>query len=71
MLEYEFERIAAGAEGYSLFGGVGFEMEAAREVILRRAAEGWRYAGRLPARQRAPGHVEEMDLVFERGHADE
>lgn len=66
MLEYEFDRVAAGADGYSLFGGVGIELEICRDVILRRAAEGWRYAGWLPARQRATGHVEEIDLIFER-----
>ena len=70
MLEYEFERIAAGAEGYSLFGGVGLEMEAAREVILRRAADGWRSVGWLPAIQRTSGNGEEMGLVFERGRSD-
>ena len=37
-----------------------------QEVIRRRAAEGWRYVGFLPKRQRAAGFLEIIDLVFER-----
>ena len=70
MLDYEFERVHAEMGGYSIFGGIGIETEGHREVILRRAAEGWRYAGWLPAVQRGTGHVEEMDLVFVRERAD-
>ena len=33
---------------------------------LRRAAEGWRYVGFIPKRQRAGGYMETIDLVFER-----
>ena len=44
MLEYEFEEINCndGGGGYSLFGGIGWETLTHQEVILRRAAEGWR-----------------------------
>lgn len=66
MLEYAFERVSAGLGGYGLFGGVRMETEGHREVICRRAAEGWRYVGFIPASQRGTGHIEEMDLVFER-----
>ena len=66
MPEYEFERVSTALNGYSLFGGVGIETEGHREVILRRAADGWRYAGWIPASQRGTGHVEKMDLVFVR-----
>ena len=41
-----------------------------QEVILRRAAEGWRYAGFVPKRQRAGGFIETIDLVFERQRPD-
>ena len=37
-----------------------------REIIARRAREGWRYVGFLPAVQRGTGHIQEMDLVFEK-----
>lgn len=67
MLEYEFETIDCdAASGYSLFGGVGLSTEGHREAILRRAAEGWRYAGCIPASQRVGGFIETVDLIFER-----
>ena len=62
--EYEFERLELSAGGYSLFGGVGIQMKGHREIICRRGAEGWQYAGWLPVEQRATGHVEEVELVF-------
>ena len=38
-----------------------------REVIVRRAADGWRYVGCIPKSQRRPyGFIESIDLVFER-----
>ena len=42
------------------------ETLAHQEIILRRAAEGWRYVGFIPKRQRAGGYMETIDLVFER-----
>ena len=68
MLEYEFETVGCdeGGGGYSLFGGVGIETLRHQEVICRRAAEGWRYAGFIPKRQRAGGFIGTIDLVFER-----
>ena len=70
-VEYDFETLELSAGGYSLFGGVGIQREGHREVILRRAREGWRYAGWLPLRQRATGHVEAIELVFCRETAQE
>lgn len=68
MLEYEFEQVDCdeGGGGYSLFGGFGMEMVSHQAIIRRRAAEGWRYAGFIPRRQRAGGFMEIIDLVFER-----
>ena len=64
--EYEFERLELNAGSYSLFGGVGIHADGHREIIGRRAEEGWRYVGWLPTVQRATGHMEEIELVFER-----
>lgn len=66
MLEYEFEEVACdeGGGGWSLLGGFGLETAAHQEVIRRRAAEGWRFAGFVPKRQRAGGFIETIDLVF-------
>ncbi len=67
MLEYEFETVSCdGASGWSPFGGVGLETAGHQEIIRRRAAEGWRYAGCIPRSQRAGGFIETVDLVFER-----
>jgi len=67
MLEYEFERIETEyGTGYSLFGGIKGSTEDHRAVILRRAAEGWRFVAALPVSQRSQGYVEAMDLIFER-----
>ena len=38
--------------------------------IWKRAAEGWRFAGWVPATQRARGFIEAIDLVFERETAE-
>jgi len=64
--EYDFERLELNAGSYSLFGGVGIHADGHREIIGRRAQEGWRYVGWLPTVQRATGHMEEIELVFER-----
>lgn len=66
-MQVEFERVAIDyGTGYSIFGGIKGESEAHREVIRRRAAEGWHYAGYIPAVQRSTGYIEEIDLIFER-----
>ncbi len=59
MLEYEFVEIPGGR---GLFVG---KTEKHREVILRRAAAGWRYRGWIPAEQ-VNGEVTLLDLIFER-----
>lgn len=61
MLEYTFEKVP-GDRG--VFAGKA-PNEKHREIILRRAAEGWRYAGWIPSRQ-INGGITEPDLIFER-----
>ena len=68
MLEYELEEIwcAEGKRTWGPLGGFSMDSAAHQEVLRRRAAEGWRYVGFLPKRQRAAGFLEIIDLVFER-----
>ena len=68
MLEYELEEIWRGEDGRSWgpLHGVSVDSAAHQEVLRRRAAEGWRYVGFLPKRQRTAGFLEMIDLVFER-----
>lgn len=61
MAEYEFERISCDK---GVFVGR-IPNDRHREAILRRAAEGWRYAGWIPAQQ-VNGGIVELDLIFER-----
>lgn len=59
MLEYEFERISVNK---GVFVGKSLNHQ---EAILRRAADGWRYAGWVPASQ-YNGFIQMIDLIFER-----
>ena len=38
-----------------------------REIIDRRAKNGWRYVGFIPSVQAGHGFITEMDLVLKRG----
>ena len=67
MLEYAFERVdCTGSGGYSFLGGVGLATVGHQEIIRKRAAEGWRFAGWIPVTQRAGGFIVTRDLVCER-----
>ncbi|WMI82019.1 DUF4177 domain-containing protein [Anaerotignum sp. MB30-C6] len=66
MYIYEYERIINDLSGYNLFGGTKYNNDAYKQVISERAKNGWRYVGFIPAVQRGTGHIEEMDLVFEK-----
>jgi len=66
MYIYEFERIVAELSGWGLMGGNCYGTDEYRSIIQARAKNGWRYVGFLPAVQRGSGHIEEMDLVFEK-----
>ncbi len=59
MLEYEFEEVSADR------GFVVGKTKGHQGIILRRAAEGWRYVGYIPTQQ-LNGAVILMDLIFER-----
>ncbi|HJC48301.1 MAG TPA: DUF4177 domain-containing protein [Candidatus Lachnoclostridium pullistercoris] len=66
MYKYEFERVSSGISGWGLMSGNRYGTENYQELIRARAEEGWRYVGFIPAVQRGTGHIEEMDLVFEK-----
>ena len=61
MYQYEYE---------TLYVGGGFWMNNAdcqhREIIARRAAQGWRDVGYIPTRFSGEGGRKEIDLIFER-----
>ena len=66
MYVYEFERVSSQLSGWGFGSGNKYGSGDYREIIARRAREGWRYVGFLPAVQRGTGHIQEMDLVFEK-----
>ena len=37
-----------------------------QEIIDKRAKQGWRYIGYIPTKQRGTGHIQELDLIFEK-----
>ena len=60
MLEYEFWTIRTNK---GVFVG---RTEGYREMILKRAEQGWRYAGWIPSKMGSYGAITEIDLIFER-----
>lgn len=66
MLKYEFERVRSTMEGFGLINGTVYGSADYQEIIKNRVLDGWRFVGTIPATQRATGHIEEMDLVFEK-----
>ena len=43
-----------------------YSIEDYRSIIRERAEHGWRYVGYVPTKQRGTGHVQELDLIFEK-----
>ena len=43
-----------------------YSIEDYRSIIDERAANGWRYVGFIPTKQRGTGHTQELDLIFEK-----
>lgn len=66
MYRYEYETISCNFEGWGLGAGNVYRIEEYRSVIDERALKGWRYVGYIPVKQRGSGHIQEMDLIFEK-----
>lgn len=67
MYRYEYESVSVEFDGWGPFAGNDYSMMADyREIIDTRAENGWRYVGYIPTRQRGTGHVQELDLIFEK-----
>lgn len=66
MFRYEYEKVRCDFTGLGLFAGNVYELENYRQVIDQRARDGWRYVGYMPTKQRGTGHIEELDLIFEK-----
>ena len=66
MYRYEYETGSCEFSGWGLGSGNVYCIDDYRSIIDRRAAEGWRYVGYVPTKQRGTGHVQELDLIFEK-----
>lgn len=66
MYKYEFEKINCNFGGWGLVHGNIYSTNEHQEIINKRAKEGWRYVGYIPTTQRGEGHIEEIDLIFEK-----
>lgn len=65
--KYEYEEVKNSFNGIGLFNGNIYDMdEDHKEIINKRAEAGWRYVGFIPTLQRGTGHIQKMDLVFEK-----
>ena len=63
---YSYHTVSCNFSDWGPFNGNAWEIEDYRAIIEKKAKEGWRYVGYIPTRQRGTGHIEEMDLVFEK-----
>lgn len=66
MYTYEYEKIIIEFSGIGLFNGNIYSIEEYKDIINKRALDGWRYVGFIPTKQRGTGHIEEIDLIFEK-----
>ena len=66
MYRYEYETVSCDFGGWGFVSGNVYNIENYRSVIEKRAGDGWRYVGYIPTKQRGTGHMQEMDLIFEK-----
>lgn len=67
MYTYEYETVQIDVDGWGPFGGTAYGMCVDyREIVNERANNGWRFVGYIPTKQRGTGHMQEIDLIFEK-----
>jgi len=66
MYKYEYETIETNLSGWGFVSGNKYETHDYKMIIEKRASEGWRFVTAIPLSQRGTGHIEKMDLVFEK-----
>lgn len=66
MYRYEYETVSCDVGGWGLLNGNVYCIGDYRSIIEQRAKNGWRYVGYVPTQQRGTGHIEEIDLIFEK-----
>ena len=66
MYKYEYEKVVCKLGGFGVFSGNVYCLEDYQQIIEVRAKNGWRYVGYIPTKQRGTGHIQELDLIFEK-----
>lgn len=66
MYKYEYETVSCDFDGWGFGSGNIYGIGDYRSIINRRAEAGWRYVGYMPTKQRGTGHIQELDLIFEK-----
>ena len=66
MYEYSYEKVSCDISGFGLLNGTIYVIEDYKIVIEEKAKDGWRYVGFIPTKQRGTGHIQEIDLIFEK-----
>lgn len=66
MYEYAYDRIECYFSGWKLFEGAVRETDDYKDVIRRRAADGWRFVTWIPVDQNGSGSISTVDLIFEK-----
>lgn len=66
MYKYVYRRIKNSLNGWGLISGNVYGNDEHQEIINEMAKKGYRYVGFIPVKQRGTGHIEAMDLVFEK-----
>ena len=66
MFIYEYETVYCRFRGWGIFSGSIYKTLEHREIITAKAGEGWRLVGFVPVKQRKTGHIQILDLIFEK-----
>ena len=66
MYKYAYKRVKYNLHGWRPSTGNAYGQDEHQEIINEMSKKGYRYVGFVPVRQRGTGHIEIMDLVFEK-----
>ena len=66
MYKYAYKRVKYNLHGWRPFTGNAYGQDEHQEIINEMSKKGYIYVGFVPVRQRGTGHIEIMDLVFEK-----
>ncbi len=66
MYQYEYEKVCCELGGWGVLSGNVYSIDDFKSIIDQRAKDGWRFVCYIPTQQRGTGHIQELELVFEK-----